>query len=76
MWRRQTLFNACEKNTNGIRIGSVVDRCRYNDMGNNQNGVRINTAGMATRIIMRTVAPRPARSSATHCFIESGSRRP
>ena len=76
MCRRHTLFSACEKNTNGIRIGSVVDRCRYSDIGMIQNGVRISTAGMKTRTIIRTVAPGPARSSATHCRIEFGSRLP
>ena len=45
MWRRQTLFNAWEKNTNGIRIGTVVDRCRYRDIGISQNGISIRHCG-------------------------------
>jgi hypothetical protein len=31
---------------------------------------------MKTRTIMRMVAPGPAKSSATHCRIEFGRRRP
>ena len=46
---------------NGIRMGTVVDRCRYSDIGTIQNGVRINTAGTTMRNIMRRVAPAAER---------------
>ena len=51
-----------------------MDRCTSSVVGMNQNGIRIRNAGMKTRIIMRTVAPLPARSLRTQSRIESGSR--
>src|SRR5271156_2233193 len=76
MWRRHTLLSACEKYTNGMRIGSVMLRWTSSVVGISQNGATTNTAGMATRIIIRAAAPLPARSLRTQSRIESGSRRP
>ena len=41
----------------------------------NANGIRIPNLGMKTRIIVRTVAPLPARSLRTQSCIEAGSAR-
>jgi hypothetical protein len=76
MCRRQILFSACEKYTNGMRIGTVMLRCTYKVVGISQNGASISTAGISTRTISRRVAPGPARSLRTQSSIESGSRLP
>lgn len=57
-------------------MGTVMLACRYSDIGMNQIGARTRIAGIATRTIIRMVAPGPARSLATHSRIESGSRLP
>src|SRR6202043_3367268 len=76
MCRRHTLFSACEKYTNGMRIGSVMLRWTSSVVGISQNGASTRTAGTATRSIIRRVAPLPARSRRTQSRIESGSRAP
>ena len=65
MWRLHTLFRAWEKYTNGMKMGSVILACRYNDIGMNQISAGTEVASIATRIIIRTVAPGPAKSLAT-----------
>ena len=76
MWRRHTLFSACEKYTNGMRIGSVMLRWTSSVVGISQNGASTSTAGTATRRIIRPVAPLPVRSLRTQSRIESGSCPP
>lgn len=70
------LFSACEKYTNGMRIGNVMLKWTSSDVGISQNGASTSTAGTATRIIIRMAAPLPARSLRTQSRIESGSRAP